>query len=213
MSTAGEPGPRRPSYLLLALVVTLLFGAGAWLEGCSTIGFYRGETLDTSVLTAGVTDDADRGKVDQLAARYVEVRDAARPRALPLGVASFLLGAALLLFGTRAMSRRPGARSLLLQLVTAQAALAMLAYALTRDIRFAELDLSLAVQVAKMRDKTPDAAALDEATRISRAVWAVLSPGWLVGRTIVSALVLVALTRRRSVEWLDTQAEPLVPSE
>ena len=37
---------KRPWYLVLALIGAWVFGASGFVDGCSTVAFYRAETLD-----------------------------------------------------------------------------------------------------------------------------------------------------------------------
>ena len=72
-------------------------------------------------------------RVDQ----YTAALDHARSRKFPLSVATLLVGAAMVVFAQRAMVGREWARSLLVQLVLAHAALVGLDYWLTPDVRVA----------------------------------------------------------------------------
>src|SRR5262249_3283942 len=106
--------PKRPWYLVAALVAGWLLGANAMSDGCQTIQYYRGEALNMQA-PPELTDVAARQRVVELAQKYVAVMDAARGRLLPIGVALLVLGAAMVMLSARAMSGRPGARGALVQ--------------------------------------------------------------------------------------------------
>ena len=202
---SGSPptGPvKRPRYLLVALIVALVFGAGCWTEGCGRLAFYRGEQDQSQALNATIKGDADRARAEALYQRFTEVADAARGRAIPLAAAIFVLGAALLALASRGLAGKTNTRNALLQVTTAQAVVVVLAYFLTRDVRNAELDWEMERTLIHQRETLP-ADQYEQVVPMMHSMrrWAV--PGWLVFRTLASALVVFALTRPRSREFFE----------
>lgn len=196
------PPPKRPRYLVVALVVALVFGAGCWTEGCARLQFYRGGQDAGAVLNAQIRDDDDRTNVEELYKRFLEIAEGARGRAVPMAAASFVLGAALLAFAARALAGRTSARGALMQIVAAQAAVVVATWFVMRDVNDAELDWHLARTLAQEREalKPDEFAKVAPVIRDARR-WG--GPTWLVVRTIASALVIVALSRRRSREFFE----------
>lgn len=193
---------KRPRYLLVALIVALVFGAGCWTEGCGRLAFYRGEQDQSQALNATIKGDADRARAEALYHRFTEVADAARGRAIPLAAAIFVLGAALLALASRGLAGKTNTRNALLQVTTAQAVVVVLAYFLTRDVRNAELDWEMERTLIHQRETLP-ADQYEQVVPMMQSMrrWAV--PGWLVFRTLASALVVFALTRPRSREFFE----------
>lgn len=193
---------KRPRYLLVALIVALVFGAGCWTEGCGRLAFYRGEQDQSQALNATIKGDADRARAEALYQRFTEVADAARGRAIPLAAAIFVLGAALLALASRGLAGKTNTRNALLQVTTAQAVVVVLAYFLTRDVRNAELDWEMERTLIHQRETLP-ADQYEQVVPMMHSMrrWAV--PGWLVFRTLASALVVFALTRPRSREFFE----------
>ncbi|GAC1559782.1 MAG: hypothetical protein NVS3B10_18340 [Polyangiales bacterium] len=202
-SNSSRPGPvKRPRYLVLALVGALVFGAGCWMDGCGRLAFYRGEQDQSLALNASIKSDVDRHRAEALYHRFTEVADAASKRAIPLAAATFVLGAALLALGSRGLAGKTNTRGPLVQVVIAQAAVVGLAYFLTADIRNAELDWEMERTLIQQRETLPP----DQYEQVvpmmqSMRHWGV--PGWLVVRTLASALIVLALTRPRSREFFE----------
>ena len=193
---------KRPRYLLVALVVALVFGAGCWTEGCGRLAFYRGEQDQSQALNAAIKSDADRARAEALYHRFTEVADAARGRAIPMAAAIFVLGAALLALASRGLAGKTNTRNALLQVTTAQAIVVVLAYFVTRDIRNAELDWEMERTLIHQRETLP-ADQYEQVVPMMQSMRHWVVPGWLVFRTLASALVVFALTRPRSREFFE----------
>ncbi len=177
------PGAKRPWYLIVALIGSWLFGAAILVNGCETLAFYKSDTVDGNAAAEQLADDAQREQVASRIEHYFTVMDGARRRVLPLSIAALLLGAAMVALSARAMSGRPGARSGLVQVTVVQAALAVLTYALTPDVRRAEFEVNAALSYGWLGRYAP--------------------PVILAMRSFASALVVVALTRPRSRAFFD----------
>ena len=193
---------KRPRYLLVALIVALVFGAGCWTEGCSRLAFYRGEQDQAQALNGTIKGDADRDRAEALYQRFTQVADAARGRAIPLAAAIFVLGAALLALASRGLAGKTNTRNALLQVTTAQAIVMVLAYFLTRDVRNAELDWEMERTLIHQRETLP-ADQYEQVVPMMQSMRHWVVPGWLVFRTLASALVVFALTRPRSREFFE----------
>jgi hypothetical protein len=193
---------KRPRYLLVALIVALVFGAGCWTEGCGRLAFYRGEQDQSQALNATIKSDADRTRAEALYHRFTEVADAGRRRAIPMAAAIFVLGAALLALASRGLAGKTNTRNALVQVTTAQAIVVVLAYFVTRDIRNAELDWEMERTLIHQRETLP-ADQYEQVVPMMASMRRYVVPGWLVFRTIASALVVFALTRPRSREFFE----------
>ncbi len=200
-SSSGAPPPpdplKRPRYLVVALIMALVFGAGCWTEGCGRLAFYRGERDQSQALNASIKSDVDRTRAQALYHRFAEVADASRGRAIPMAAATFVLGAALLALAARGLAGKTNARNPLVQVVIAQAAVVALSYFVTRDVRNAELDWEIERTLISQHETLPPDQ-YEQVVPMMHSMRAVGVPGWLVVRTLASALIVFALTRQRS---------------
>jgi len=193
------PGPpKKPRYLLVALIMALVFGAGCWTDGCGRLAFYRGERDPSQALHASIQSETDRTRAEALYRRFTEVADAARARAIPMAAATFVLGAALLALAARGLAGKTNTRSPLMQVVVAQAAIVALSYFVTRDVGNAELDWDVERTLIHQRQTLPADQYDQVVVPMMHSMRAVGVPGWLVVRTLASALIVFALTRQRS---------------
>ncbi|HEY8041847.1 MAG TPA: hypothetical protein VIF15_18715 [Polyangiaceae bacterium] len=196
---------KRPWYLVLALLGALALGTTGACGGWNTVSLYR-EPIDAAAAAAGIADEADRAAVQARVEAYVHTLDAAKSRGWPLGVATLLLGGAIVFFSMRALGGSSGARAALVQLVVAQAGLNGAAYWLMRDVFEADLRVFEARQAADIHERVPDRPRADEMSRTTASMLRAANPIALALRTLGSALVVVALTRRRSREFFDAAA-------
>ncbi|MBX3202149.1 MAG: hypothetical protein KF894_28730 [Labilithrix sp.] len=204
----APPGTRRPRYLVVALVAALVFGAGCWTEGCGRLGLYHGQPDQHARLTSTIHDDDDRAEGERLYQRFVDASDDARGRAIPLAAATFVLGAALLALAARGLAGRSNTRSALMQVVSAQAIVMVASYFLTRDMWAAEADLQYGAVLMQQRERLPP----HEYERVAPMLGAIrryAPPGWLVFRTVASALIVVALSRPRARDFFETAGRPV----
>lgn len=206
MSDAPPEQAKRPRYLVVALVVALMFGAGCWMDGCNGLLLYKGGNIEPSHASQGINDDAERAKVEALFARFVDVAQGGRSRGVPIGAATLVLGAALLAIGTRALAGRSAARSALIQLVIVQAGVVVAGYFLNGDIRAAELDWYTARTMAMTRQDGADAEKLAQLEAMMAMTRRFGVPGWIALRTAASLLVAFALTRPRARRFFDAVA-------
>lgn len=199
----------RPWYLGVALALALLFGIGGWNDGCNTISEYRDVRDDSTALVEGLSNAAEIAAVEAATAEYIAVREAAKNRAFPLGVAAFLLGAALLTFSAQAMGGRSQARTLLVQLVVAQLVLVIATSFLTADVWKARTQQWRRAQIAHLHESTTDVAQVEQFEQISGKVMRLLGPTYLLLRTLASSFILIALTRSRTRAFFDAAQGPV----
>ncbi|MBV9948477.1 MAG: hypothetical protein JOZ69_16620 [Myxococcales bacterium] len=193
---------KRPWYLVLALFASLLFGVVGARSGWVRVTWYR-DPVDSSLAGQGIEDDADRAAVVTRLEDYFRTLDAAKDRAWPLGIATLLLGGATLLFSLRAMGGSGVARTAVVQLVLAQAAVGTASHYLLRDVEQAELPYLEAIEAAKLHETTPDRSKADEASRVWGEALRAAAPIALAFQLVGSALIVVALTRRRARDFFD----------
>lgn len=195
--------PRRPRYLAVALVAALVLGAGCWSEGCDrmrlykTPAFYNGETDAGQVLHSSIKSDDDRRRAEALYQHFIETAELARKRAFPMAAATWVLGAALLVLASRGLSGRNNTRNALMQVLLAQAVVVAATYLLTPDLRNAELDWEFALTLIHQRETlAPDQ--YEQAVLITQSARNFGVPGWVVARSVLSLLIVFALTRPRA---------------
>ena len=212
MSTVPPPrsrAPKRPWYLVAALVAGWVLGANAMNDGCTAVAFYRGEHIDIRAAADPITDVEARANVITLGERYIATLDAAKNRELPIGVASLLLGAAMVMLSARAMSGRAGARGGLVQVTLVRAALVVATYSFTADVRRAELDFSHSRFIAIQREQQQDKQAIELTEKMAPYLVRIIPPAQLAFSVLASLLVVVALTRARSREFFEAAAGSL----
>ncbi len=199
------PELKRPWYLVLALLGALALGTAGAFQGWGTFVSYH-DPIDPSMAGVGIPDEADRLAVVARLQAYVQTLDAAKPRVWPLGVATLLLGAAIFVFAMRALGGSRGARAALVQLIVAQAGANAASYWLMRDVFEADLRVREATDAAESHERVPErdrAEVLRAASKVRRAGY----PVAFALDTLSSALIVVALTRRRSRAFFDAAGE------
>jgi hypothetical protein len=157
-------------------------------------------------MNALIHDDEERARVEALYQRHLEAQDDTRGLGIPLAAATFVLGAALLGLAARGFGGRSNARAALMQVVAVQAIVVAAQFFVMRQANEAELDWLFAGTLAHKREVWAPA---------KFAFWAPVlrgarnygEPVWLAARTFASALILVALTRKRSREFFEA-ADP-----
>jgi|GEM_PF-1377359 len=202
---------KRPFYLVLALLAALALGTLGSCGGWAEIAQYR-DGVSADAFTVDIAHEDDKTAVAARAQQYVHAFDAAEPRGYPLAVAALLLGGAVAFFAMRAMSGTSGssaARSALVQVVLAQAALGLGSYWLLRDVYHAKLQLTDAQLAAAMREQITDPQVADQFVRIDAKMIRVFVPVLIGLQTLTSALIVVALTRRRSRDFFEAAAAAL----
>jgi hypothetical protein len=144
-----SPGERlrslRPWFLVAAMIFTWLAGVQGVTTGCATIVFLRQGSLpdeSTAIEEAQAAIAADQGVVntslviDDLAEMYNLRAVAEHGRAMmPLSIARVLLSILLVAASAMVLSGRRSARSFALQVFAANAVFALVAHAVTHDMR------------------------------------------------------------------------------
>lgn len=198
--TAGEglgTAPKRPKSVVVALAFSFALAMGCWNEGCDRLAFYRGERDHRALLSAQIPEGEERARVVALYDRFTNVADDAHNRVVPMAAAIFVLGAALMTLSARALSGRRDTRNALVQILGVQAVVVAANYFVTRDVREADLTWqSEVLLVQQQMTVPPDQYVLtgDAMTRFRKFG----PPTWLVLRTLVTGLVMVALTSQKS---------------
>jgi hypothetical protein len=197
---------KRPPYLVFALLGALALGTTGACSGWATVTLYR-DPVDPTLLAQGIPDEADRLAVIARVRAYLQALDAAKTRGWPLAVGTMLLGGAVFVFAMRAIGGNAGARTALVQLVVAQAGMDVASYVLMRDVYEANVRVAEAKQAADIHSSVTERAHAAHLERTESALTRAAGPVLFALRTFGSALVIVALTRRRSRELLDPPGE------
>lgn len=186
---------------MLALILAWVFGASGFVDGCNTIVYYK-ESVDPVEGVQSIKDDAMRAEAVAAAERYVKAMNDAKNRAFPLGVAALLLGAVTIAFAARAMAGREGARTGLIQMVTAQTALVFATHFLTPEVQHARVHLETVVGTANIRETGgQDPVVAERYVRFLARFLPWRATIYLSVRGLASGLVILALTRARSREF------------
>lgn len=207
--SSAPPAPtlrKRPWYLVVALVIVSVFGATGFVEGWGIITYYRTSEVDLTADARDIDDEKDRAEVKAKLDGLVEALEQDRPRMFPFAAAELLLGIALFALAAGAMAGRPGARSALVQVVPVQAVVVVLMYFMTSHVRIAARDSDIAIKSAHLR-KTNDPQLVEDTVAFSKKIGPAVEVGFLVMRTLVAGLVLVALTRKRSLAYYEPAPE------
>jgi hypothetical protein len=199
LSHNGSP---RPRFVTFALIVAFLFGAGCWSAGCARIAYYRDRYDHVDKVTQGIKDTADQERVAALYIKFADESDRFRSRLLPLSIATFVVGAALMAFASRAVRRRTQTRSLIVQLSAAQAILVLASYAAARPVFDAEADWQYETAMVFQRERM-DPHEFDQALPMLRGMRRMLPPAWLTFRSLASVLVIYVLMRPRVRAYFD----------
>jgi hypothetical protein len=194
---------KRPWYLVLALLGALALGTTGAFSGWNTVALYR-EPIDPTLFAQGISDEADRAAIVDRFQAYLHALDAAKSRAWPLAVAMLVLGSAVFVAAMRTLGGSKMARNALVQLVIAQGAAYAGCYWLTGDVRDADLRLMEASQTADLHEHVADRRRADEAASTASRMLRAATPIEFVLRSLGSALIVVALTRRRSRDFLES---------
>lgn len=206
MADAREPArrdSRRPWYLVLALLICSGLGACGSTTGWGTIEVYRGAPFDNRA--HDFTREDDIKNVAASGDRLLAAMEAERPMAFPLAAGELVLGIAMFILAAAAMTGRGGARRALVQIMLAQTILVVATFVLTPKYRHAQIDWVLAQQVAKDLESGQTQEQIDQTVPAIRVFYSGISVAAIVLRAVVGGLVIVALTRRRSREFYDTQ--------
>lgn len=208
-ATAHTERPRkRPFYLVVALIVSSLFGVVGALDGCNRVAYYRGAKLDH--FEDGLAVESNRAAVRGAVDGYLQALDKDRRIVFPLSVADIVLGMTMFLMAAGAMAGRDGARRGLAQVVIVRVGVALLAYGITPRVRAAEMDLNRVVGSALLREAETDSAQAEKSVvqyNDRLRIMPVVSAGALALKTAAMGVIVLALTRRRTREFYAAAAE------
>jgi hypothetical protein len=182
---------------MLALALGWIYGAQALSEGYEAIAFYRGEQVDVHALVDAVANPAARQAAIEAGEHWLVMKEGAKPRELPVGVASLLLGGVMVLFAARSMAGREGARSGLVQVALVHAGVVVAGFLLLKDVARAESEFHLRLAEG-VTHGVGDAAAQESARRITEAFVHAFAPIAVFLRTLLSGSIVFALTRPRA---------------
>ena len=152
-SSPPPPNPvrkLRPWYLVAAMVLTWVIGVQGLATGFAQISYLRSGSVLTAQTLAPQVDQAEPMQYVAVAGEAARLRAMADERRItfPLSVARLLLSGLLVVGSGLAMAGRPNARSLALQALLANVALALLEYTLTRPVRGAWIEAVVAAWAA-----------------------------------------------------------------
>ncbi len=129
MSADSEEAPKRPVYLVIALIAMWLTGMNAAAEGWFAIEVIQNPLVSAPSSVAA----ADLDSVVQFAL-IAAIADNAR-YALPLGIAELILGSMLVLIAAKALFGRRASPSFALQVIFANLIVIIVGYALRQPVR------------------------------------------------------------------------------
>jgi hypothetical protein len=201
MATARR---KRPWYLVLAVVGAMGMGTMGACVGQEGIEIYQVPN-DPTALTQVFTDATDRAAVVAQFEVLLHAVDAAKSRGWPLSVLVMLLGIAVFIAAFRTLRGSRGARTALVQLIIAQAAANAAGYWLMRDAVSAYIQFRQTVGLAVLHMR-PDRTREEDAAMRSDALVRGF-PASIAFGTMASALIVVGLTRRRSLEYFEPAAD------
>ncbi|WP_394823399.1 hypothetical protein [Pendulispora albinea] len=188
---------------MLALIVAWIFGATAFVDGCSVVLYYHGDNVDAHDTVRAIQSDDRRAEAAKAAEDFFTTMSTARHRFFPLSVAGMLLGAVMVAFAARAMSGRVEARAPLIQVVCVHAGLVILAYFLAEDVRLAEVHMETTFVAARMRESSQNPEFVEKVIALMPKVRPLRDNAWLVARTLLSGFIIIALTRSRAREFFE----------
>jgi hypothetical protein len=177
----GQAPPKRPGYLVVALVLIWLVGLTGWMGGCHDIDTIRHP--EAARLATERIADTEMART-QLA--FVDALLAHRKTVTPLAVGEFLLGSLLAFAAASALWGRSHGRWLLLQAILAYAAFLGVDYVLSAPIRARQID-------AMISDPS-----LPSLTGHTASELAGVFQAWFVLRIAVLGAALFAVTRSRA---------------
>jgi hypothetical protein len=190
-----DGAPRRPIYLVIALIAMWLIGMNTAAEGLVAIQVAR-DPFSSATPPLGADSEA------LLRAAWMEAIAAHARVTLPLGVAQLILGALLVLISARALFGRKASTSFALQVLGANAVLLVVGYVLRQPVRAHVVDAMIATGM----DARPSGISAREFNQLVRTKL------WWTFRVLLGlqlgtlALSAIAITRRLARDVL-TPAE------
>ncbi len=195
---------------MVALVASWIYGAQALSDGYEQLAFFRGDRPDLHSFTDPIASADAREAAFAAGEHWLQVKESAERREMPFGVASLLLGGAMVLFAARSMAFREGSRSKLVQVVVVHAGIVAAAFLCSQDVAAAEAAFHTRLSVglsAAMTHSFGDPEAVRRAEALMPFVERALGPLSLLMSIAFSGLIVVALTRPRARAFF-REAEP-----
>lgn len=202
----------RPWYLIAAMCLMWIIGVFGATSGCSEVSYLRGSHQMQADLERGVdeaTHPMVRMELIRQQARLVALANMYR-HAFPLSAARMLLCLLLVLAAGSAIAGRAGARSLALQAIVANAALAALSFVLMTPVRHSVADVVAQDAVNHMAAGGAVGQTREQALDFYRRA-SIDSERMRAGLEMcMFAIAALALTRRRTKAWFSA-LEQAVP--
>jgi hypothetical protein len=187
--------------MVAALLFAWVFGAAGFIGGCNdAMELHRGHVDMAEEVPEkgfGAPDESTRAAKIAMMQEINDAEIAMTSRLYPLSVATFLLGAALVLFAARALAGRSSARIPIIQIAIAQGILSIVAFVLTKHIR----DIYLGQLLTVTRDSGGDAESIELMVRYWPRIFRAAAVILLVARNVIVFFIVVALTRTKTKEF------------
>jgi hypothetical protein len=180
---------------MAALVACWICGALAMREGYDEMGF---DPVDVHSSVEAINGADARHHAEEAGDRWLALRAASHSREVPIGVAKLVLGAAMVLFVVRSFAGREGARNALVQVVGVHAVVVIVGFVVTAAVLRAEIDFQVQISEGTSIPSGLTPEQVEEGRRMLPAVAHALIPFWAVVRTLLSAGIILALTRPRA---------------
>jgi hypothetical protein len=177
MSQQSLAAERRPVSVVIALIALWFIGMNSASEGFATIELVRNPLWSAPSAIRDIGLEAVRWRA------YMQATREHGSLLLPIGLAQLMLGAMLVFISIRALIARRASLSFMLQIVVANAAVAVIGYALRQPIRGAIVE-AIVASGAEQRPAGSDATAFAD----------VLRSKWWWSFRIALGLQLAALT-------------------
>jgi len=194
---SDDSAPKRPIYLVIALVTLWLSGMTAAAEGFAAIEIVRNPF--SSAFSSLRGDPVS----NVLSRAFVEGVITVSKKALPVGIAQVILGALLVAISSKALFARRASPWFALQVIAANVAVLIVGYALYQPVRGRVID-AIAESGLEQRPEAISAADFDKLVRLKH--WWTFR--FRLGLQLaVLGMGALAVTRRSARQVL-THAEP-----
>lgn len=194
---SDDSAPKRPIYLVIALVTLWLSGMTAAAEGFAAIEIVRNPF--SSAFSSLRGDPVS----NVLSRAFVEGVITVSKKALPVGIAQVILGALLVAISSKALFARRASPWFALQVIAANVAVLIVGYALYQPVRGRVID-AIAESGLEVRPEAISAADFDKLVRLKH--WWTFR--FRLGLQLaVLGMGALAVTRRSARQVL-THAEP-----
>lgn len=194
---SDDSAPKRPIYLVIALVTLWLSGMTAATEGFAAIEIVRNPF--SSAFSSLRGDPVS----NVLSRAFVEGVITVSKKALPVGIAQVILGALLVAISSKALFARRASPWFALQVIAANVAVLIVGYALYQPVRGRVID-AIAESGLEQRPEAISAADFDKLVRLKH--WWTFR--FRLGLQLaVLGMGALAVTRRSARQVL-THAEP-----